>query len=278
MFESNVKGATDAGLAVGAYIFSQAVTKEDVLEEAMFLMNLVDGYDLSLPLVMDYEVASEGAFVTAINNGTLTAEEMTENVSFFANLVRTQGYEACVYANASFLNNYLDLSKLSSICETWLAHYTTYTDFGSAFTMWQCTDSSNVDGITVNGTTANVDKNFWYINPDGITSVATERIDEEGEISTGTRMLSEDCADDDSVIGERISLEDCDIELEDDSYRLSGDYVEPEVTVTYDGEELEEGTDYTLAFIDNNEEDTAYVVVRGVGAYKDIACISFEIK
>ena len=54
-FEDNVKGATAAGIKVGVYFFSQAITDEEALEEADLVLETIAGYNVTYPIVYDVE-------------------------------------------------------------------------------------------------------------------------------------------------------------------------------------------------------------------------------
>ena len=55
-FIANIEGATAAGLDVGVYFFSQAITPEEAREEAEFVLHYLEGYELTYPVVFDWEV------------------------------------------------------------------------------------------------------------------------------------------------------------------------------------------------------------------------------
>ena len=54
-FEKNMKGAAAAGLDVGVYFFSQATSVEEAVEEAEFLLDAIEGYEINYPVVFDWE-------------------------------------------------------------------------------------------------------------------------------------------------------------------------------------------------------------------------------
>ena len=54
-FEQNVKGALQAGIKVGVYFYSQAITDEELLEEANLVLEKVKPYNIELPIVFDVE-------------------------------------------------------------------------------------------------------------------------------------------------------------------------------------------------------------------------------
>ena len=74
----NLSGAKAAGLTVGAYIFSQAITTEEAREEARYLVERIRGYQVDLPLVLDFEYAGG-----RLQKGTLTRQEATDVYNAF---------------------------------------------------------------------------------------------------------------------------------------------------------------------------------------------------
>ena len=50
-----IKGALKAGIKVGVYIYSQATTPSEARAEANFLLKRIKGYNISMPVVLDYE-------------------------------------------------------------------------------------------------------------------------------------------------------------------------------------------------------------------------------
>ncbi len=154
-FSDHIKGALAAGLKVGAYIFSQAITVEEAKEEAQFLMTQVKGYDLELPLVLDYEYASpNGALGGRLYDAHLSKAQATEVCNAFCDEVEAAGYDSMVYANPSMLEQQLIPEKLGRL---WLAHYTEKTSYEGDYEYWQCSSRGNIPGIDVA-----VDLNFWF--------------------------------------------------------------------------------------------------------------------
>lgn len=157
-FEQNIKGALAAGVEVGVYFFSQAITEAEAAEEAKYVLDLIDGYEISLPLVIDFEYAYDKSGVTGrLYSADLSKEAATQICKKFCTVVEDKGYTAMVYANRSMLENGLDASDIAEDYKIWLAHYTNCTDYAGDYEFWQYTQSGAVDGITTN-----VDMNFWY--------------------------------------------------------------------------------------------------------------------
>ncbi len=104
-FSDNIREALATDLDVGVYIYSQeAITTAEAVEEANYILDLVDGYSLDLPIVLDYEYASGGRLETA----NLTNTQRTNICPAFCETIEDAGYDAMVYANQNMLANDLD--------------------------------------------------------------------------------------------------------------------------------------------------------------------------
>ena len=149
-FDANMRGAKAAGIRVGVYIFSQAVNNEEAIREAEYLLELVDGYDIDLPLVFDFEYVSGGRL-----KDDLGKRWNTDMCLAFCRRVEEAGYDSMVYANASTLKGNLYPEEFSRI---WLAHYTSQTSYSaSPYEYWQCSGSGSVPGIE-----GDSDLDFWF--------------------------------------------------------------------------------------------------------------------
>lgn len=154
--EENLKNAVKAGLAVGVYFYSQAITVEEGIEEAKFCIEAVKGYDLDLPIIIDYEW--EPGYRLA-NAGT--REERTEVVNAFCKTVTKAGYTGGIYASDYCFRDYLIAEKIYKNYYIWLAHWTsaelpgiTYT---GPFDGWQYSANGRVAGID-----GPVDLDYFY--------------------------------------------------------------------------------------------------------------------
>lgn len=248
-FEKNIKGAYDAGLMVGVYIYSQATTTEEAAAEADYLADLVDKYHIDLPLVMDYELYNGGRLARAISSGSLGTSGINRNALAFAKRGWGRGYETMVYGNYDFLMHYASGYELSKSTNIWLAQYHTKATYKGKYMMWQSTDKATVPGIS-----KNVDLNFMYLNP------------KETYHSLSSK-----------AIGKK-SIERCNVQLKSHSSRYLGFTVKPGVVVYDHGKELSEDKDYRVAYIKNTSPGTGYAIVTGIGKYKDSVMTSFKIK
>ncbi|MBM6990288.1 MAG: hypothetical protein I3I98_02630 [Mobilibacterium timonense] len=151
-FSTNIRGAIAAGIKVGVYFFSQAVSEAEGREEAEFIVKQISGYDVALPVTIDTEYISG---VSARANA-LSVPVRTSAVKGFCQRVVELGYTPMIYASTSWLNHSLDMSQLAGV-KVWVAQYYDHVTYSGPYTCWQYTSSGRVNGI--NG---NVDMNYWY--------------------------------------------------------------------------------------------------------------------
>ena len=145
-FQTNVQGASAAGLKVGAYIYSLATTEDMARAEADFVLNLVKDYPISFPIAFDAE--DSGTL------GSLPPAQVSRVINAFCERIADAGYYPIVYANDYWLTNKIDLSCMNY--DVWVARYEAKHKFASPI-MWQVTSTGSVNGI--NG---NVDIDFLY--------------------------------------------------------------------------------------------------------------------
>ena len=149
-FKSNIEGATDAGLKVGVYFFTQAIDNAEALEEASMVLDLVKKYRISYPIFLDVEPSGGRA-------DSLSKEERTAICKTFCETIEKYGYTAGIYANKTWLTNKIDASALNGY-KIWLAQYASTPTYTGRYDMWQYKDTGKVSGID-----GNVDLNMSYL-------------------------------------------------------------------------------------------------------------------
>ncbi len=154
-YKQNVEGATKAGLKVGLYIFSQAITEKEAINEAKYMINMAKGYDITMPLVMDFEYNGDGCRLAKAH---LSNKKRTNICDAFLSYVDEQGYVPMLYANYSMLTDDLDNASLSNKYKIWIARYNKETEYSGDYDFWQYSSEGKVKG---NGSSA-MDMNFWY--------------------------------------------------------------------------------------------------------------------
>lgn len=142
-FETNLSGALNAGLDVGVYFFSQAITPEEAEEEAAYILDAVEGYEIAYPIAFDWEPIAPG---NGARTETLDNDTLTRCADAFCAKIRQAGYQPAVYFNQSLGYLRYDLRELTEYT-LWLAEYDTTPDFYYHFDLWQYTHTGQVAGI-----------------------------------------------------------------------------------------------------------------------------------
>ncbi len=150
-FEKNIKGALAAGLEVGVYFFTQAVSEAEAVEEASAVVSMVSDYELKLPIYIDSEGAGGHGRADGLDKDTRTLV-----CEAFCRTAKNAGYNSGVYASRNWLYNNLDMSRLEQF-EVWDAEYVSVPQYTGYYTMWQHSSKGRVDGIE-----GNVDLDIYY--------------------------------------------------------------------------------------------------------------------
>ncbi len=162
-FAANMAGAQAAGVKVGVYMFSQAVTVQEAIEEANFVIERIAKYNVELPVVFDWEKVHEADARTA----DVTMEGRTDCAVAFCETVKKAGYTPCVYFNRNLGYYGYDLSRLTDY-EFWFSlPESGFPNFYYAADMWQYSFTETVPGIAVE-----TDMNLWFIPK--VTDESTE--------------------------------------------------------------------------------------------------------
>lgn len=140
-FLTNLAAAKAAGLKVGVYFFSQALDKAEAVEEAEFVLNLLDGAELDYPIFFDWEDIEAEARTDGMDSVTLTACAVA-----FCKRVELNGYRAGVYFNQRFGFEEFDLRDLQDY-ELWLAEYALSPSFPYHFDVWQYANDGMLSGV-----------------------------------------------------------------------------------------------------------------------------------
>ena len=149
--QTNYAGASAAGLKVGAYIFSQAITADEAVEEARYLLDAVKDWNIEMPLVFDWE------FIDATSRtANMDPRTLTNCAIAFCETIKLAGYTPMVYFNT---NQSLDMLYLVELEDYlfWLAQYDTVLRYDYKIDMWQYTQTGTVPGID-----GNVDINLYF--------------------------------------------------------------------------------------------------------------------
>ena len=135
----NYEGAKAAGLKVGGYFFSQAITPEEAAEEAEYVLQLTENWELDMPIVFDWEQTGD-------RTANMDPRTLTDCAKAFCSTIEAAGHEAMVYFSFMSAHYSIYLEELTDY-GFWLAMYDSVMDFPYKVDMWQYTDSGTVPGI-----------------------------------------------------------------------------------------------------------------------------------
>ena len=153
-FRRNVTEAKKAGLEVGVYFYSQAINVAEAIEEAKFVLGQIEGYDITLPIMFDWEKLED---VPDARTNELDPSIIGDCGVAFCETIRAAGYDAGVYFNRQLGYYSFDLSRLKDF-KFWLAVPGDYPDFYYAGNIWQYDQKGTVPGIE-----GEVDMNIMFI-------------------------------------------------------------------------------------------------------------------
>lgn len=142
-FRRNIQGAKDAGLDIGVYFYSQAINPEEAVEEAEMTLNLINGMDLTYPVVYDWEIVTTDTART----DNISVETLTDCSIAFCERIRQAGYEPMIYQNKRTSLLKLDLPELTDY-DFWLAEYNSQATYYYHYQMWQYASDGKIPGIS----------------------------------------------------------------------------------------------------------------------------------
>lgn len=155
-FKENIEGAIEAQLDVGIYFYSQAVSQDEAVQEANFVVQNLEPYRAHVK----YPVAFNMGFVSNDKSRIegLSREDKTTVTISFLDAVRASGYVPMIYGDKEWLLKEVDLTKLQDY-DVWLSQEEEIPDYPYRYTMWQY----NTDGV-LNGIDGGADLNICFVS------------------------------------------------------------------------------------------------------------------
>lgn len=151
---NNLKGAINNGLKVGVYYRTTALTTKEASAEADAFLDIIEGYDIDLPVFYDVEKYDRNKkFFDGDHKNTLANIANT-----FLDKVEAAGYETGMYSSRYYLEKMIATSKVIDHGHLiWVAEWNKSTSYGKRFVAWQYTSDGSVSGID-----GRVDRDFFY--------------------------------------------------------------------------------------------------------------------
>ena len=157
-YAENIEGAMAAGIETGVYFFAQAITVEEAIEEADFVISLLEDHEIDGPVAYDWEMhdASYRVYGTSPEMATACAIAFCERIA-------EAGYTPMIYAGQYVSYIKYDQGAIAPyLC--WYPEYKSesseklYPTFFYQMDYWQFSSSCTVDGIG-----GRVDANLQFI-------------------------------------------------------------------------------------------------------------------
>lgn len=143
--ENNIKNAKKAGLKVGVYFYSQAITPDEAAEEALYVANKLKetGEEIEYPVFFDWE-NEEGK---GMRTDGMAGKTITECALSFLDKIESEGYIPGVYFNLSYGYKRYNLDKIKDYW-FWYAQYEKPSpEFYYSYDVWQYSCTAKVDGV-----------------------------------------------------------------------------------------------------------------------------------
>ena len=141
-FTKNITAATEAGLDVGVYFYSQAISVDEANEEANLVIEACKDYKLKYPVAYDMEfVENDKARVE-----TLSKDERTLIAATFLNRMVEAGYKPMIYGNEEWLTKRVDIKNMIGV-SVWLSDESEIPDYPYQYAMWQYSTKGELYGI-----------------------------------------------------------------------------------------------------------------------------------
>lgn len=141
-FTDNLEKAHAAGIETGVYFFSQATTTDEAIEEADAVLDAISGYDITYPVVYDWELI----FDDQARTDGVSVEALADCCVAFCERVKSAGYTPMIYQNKSTAMHKLDLPRLKDY-GFWLAEYGDKPTYYYKYDIWQYSSDGTVPGI-----------------------------------------------------------------------------------------------------------------------------------
>lgn len=146
-FRQNIKGAQANGIDVGVYFYSYATSVSEAKEEARFLLEIIDGYKIQYPVILDMEEEFQSGIGT---------KKLTNMIEAFFEVLMEEKYFPMFYSYKSWIEENLDMTILDKYA-IWLAQLGDTVTYDGGYYIWQYSFTGRVDGISTD-----VDLDYSY--------------------------------------------------------------------------------------------------------------------
>lgn len=141
-FVTNADKAREAGMEIGVYFCSQAVTVEEAAAEAKFVTDNLLPYKVTYPVAFRMDEVQNDSARTDI----LDEKQKSAITEAFLSSVEKEGYSVILYGSKNWLLTELVPEMLSEY-EIWLTEFAPIPDYPYQFKMWEYAQGDDVRGI-----------------------------------------------------------------------------------------------------------------------------------
>ncbi len=142
-FVENITAAQNAGLEVGVTFFSQAVTVEEAVEEAEYVVSNLIPYKITYPVAFDMEyIANDKARIEILDE-----DQKTQITEAFLKTVESEGYRTVLYGNKTWLLTEIIPDKLLKEYDVWLWDQSPVPDYPYQYKMWKYASGLQIAGV-----------------------------------------------------------------------------------------------------------------------------------
>lgn len=190
-FEQNYAGAKAAGIPVGAYWYSYAMSPEEAELEADVFLKVIKGKQFEMPVYFDLEEKKQF---------DLGKEKVSAIMRAFLERVESAGYFTGLYGSASPLFTHT-ADDIKSHYTIWLAHWVNQTNYSGAYAVWQYSAKGKVNGII-----GSVDLDICYKDFPNI--IKSKGLNGYGATATPTPTSTDDTPKTDTTVTATIKIGD----------------------------------------------------------------------
>lgn len=163
-FETNYANAKAAGLNIGVYYFTKAMSEAEAEKELAALRQALRGKELTMPVAVDMEDETLAV---------LKPNDLTNLAAYHLEQIEKMGFFAQLYTYTSYANVHLDMERLAGRWDIWLADYTGKTPkVQFKYSAHQHSSEGRVPGITGNVDLNVTERNYpKIIRKKGLTRI-----------------------------------------------------------------------------------------------------------
>lgn len=142
-FEQNIKAATEAGLEVGAYFSSRAITETEAVSEADFCVTIISDYNLKYPIAFCFE----GEQFDTSRTDYMNNDERTKVVLAFLEQIENRGYTPIIFASEDYILNEINPEQVLLDYDVLLKDSKSIPTYPYQFKMWEYKNNIPISGV-----------------------------------------------------------------------------------------------------------------------------------